>query len=54
MTIKTITCHHAINHGAMLQAYALVTKLRLIGHDAEIIDYRPDYLQGVKLWESSL
>ena len=51
MTIKTITCHHAINHGAMLQAYALVTKLRLIGHDAEIIDYRPDYLQGVKLWE---
>lgn len=31
----------------MLQAYALVAFLRSKGHDVSIIDYRPDYLQGV-------
>lgn len=44
MKIKTITCHHVYNHGAYLQAYALITYLKSIGHDAEIINYRPDYL----------
>lgn len=46
MKIKTITCHHVYNHGAYLQAYALVTHLKSMGHDAEIINYRPDYLRG--------
>lgn len=46
MKIKTITCHHVYNHGAYLQAYALVTHLKAMGHDAEIINYRPDYLRG--------
>lgn len=50
MKINTITCHHAINHGAMLQAYALVRYLQKIGHEARIIDYLPDYLQGVKIF----
>lgn len=45
MKIRTITCHHVYNHGAMLQAYALVTYLRSLGHDAEIIDYRPPNLE---------
>ena len=53
MRIYTITCHHAINHGAMLQAYALQKYLESIGHEAQIIDYRPDYLQGVKLWSGN-
>lgn len=53
MKVKTITCHHAINHGAMLQAYALATRLRMMGHDAEIIDYQPHYMQGVSLSQSS-
>ena len=44
MKIKTITCHDVYNAGASLQAYALVTYLRNLGHDAEIIDYKPDYL----------
>lgn len=44
MKIKTITCHDVYNSGASLQAYALVTYLRSLGHDAEIIDYKPDYL----------
>lgn len=46
MKIKTITCHDVYNAGAGLQAYALVTYLRALGHDAEIIHYKPDYLSG--------
>lgn len=53
MRVYTITCHHAINHGAMLQAYALQTYLESIGYKVQIIDYLPDYLQGVKLWRGS-
>lgn len=53
MNIKTITCHHVYNHGAYLQAYALITYLKSLGHDAEIINYRPDYLRRhFKLWLS--
>lgn len=44
MNIKTITCHNVYNHGAALQAYALMTYLRKKGYDVEIIDYMPDYL----------
>lgn len=44
MKIKTITCHDVYNAGASLQAYALVTYLNSLGHRAEIIDYKPDYL----------
>mgnify|MGYP000823702255 CR=1 FL=1 len=47
MKIKTITCHDVYNVGASLQAYALVTYLRKLGHDAQIIDYKPDYLSTV-------
>lgn len=44
MKIKTITCHHVYNHGASLQAYALQAYLQKMGHEVEIIDYRPAYL----------
>lgn len=51
MKIKTITCHDVYNVGASLQAYALVTYLKSLGHDAEIIDYKPDYLSHhYRLW----
>ncbi|MDE6766968.1 MAG: polysaccharide pyruvyl transferase family protein, partial [Eubacterium sp.] len=43
MKIKTITCHMVDNHGANLQAYALMHYLELLGNDVEIIDYRPEY-----------
>ena len=53
MTIRTITCHHVYNHGALLQAYALSEFLKGEGHDVSIIDYRPSYLDGhFKLWRS--
>ncbi|MDF7799799.1 polysaccharide pyruvyl transferase family protein [Pontiellaceae bacterium B1224] len=41
MKIGILTFHAAINYGAVLQAYALVTYLKQLGHEPEIIDYRP-------------
>lgn len=46
MKIKTITCHDVYNVGASLQAYALAFYLKKLGHDVEIIDYKPDYLNN--------
>ncbi|MFD1359136.1 polysaccharide pyruvyl transferase family protein [Fictibacillus halophilus] len=46
MKICTITCHDVYNHGASLQAYALMTYLERCGHEVEIIDYKPDYLSN--------
>lgn len=46
MKICTITCHDVYNHGASLQAYALMTYLKKQGNDVEIIDYKPEYLSG--------
>ncbi|MBS0176531.1 MAG: polysaccharide pyruvyl transferase family protein [Nitrospira sp.] len=46
MKIATITCHDVYNYGASLQAYALMHYLEGRGHQAEIIDYKPDYLSG--------
>lgn len=46
MKIKTITCHDVYNAGASLQAYALAVYLNQLGHEAKIIDYKPDYLSN--------
>ena len=46
MIVKTITCHRVYNHGASLQEYALLKYLKSLGHDAETIDYTPDYLSS--------
>lgn len=46
MKALTITCHNVYNHGASLQAWALVTYLRGLKIDAQIIDYQPEYLRG--------
>lgn len=40
MRVLTITCHAAQNHGAMLQAAALIAHLRGLGHEAASIGYR--------------
>lgn len=45
MKIKTITCHKVNNHGANLQAYALMHYLEDLGNDVEIIDYFPEYFK---------
>lgn len=43
MKIKTITCHDVGNVGASLQAYALSSYLSALGHDVQIIDYKPGF-----------
>ena len=45
MKIGILTFHRAINYGAVLQCYALYTTLQSMGHDVEIIDYRPGTIQ---------
>lgn len=44
MKIGILTFHCADNYGAVLQCYATQEFLKSLGHDACIIDYRPDYL----------
>ena len=44
MKIGILTFHCAHNYGAVLQCYALQEMLKNMGHDVEIIDYRPEYL----------
>lgn len=44
MKIGILTFHCAHNYGAVLQCYALQEFLKVVGHDVEVIDYRPDYL----------
>ncbi len=46
MKVCTITCHDVYNHGASLQAYALLKHLTKCNHQVEIIDYKPDYLSN--------
>lgn len=50
MIVKTITCHDVYNVGASLQAYALAEYLNQSGCEAEIINYKPDYLAHYELF----
>lgn len=43
MKIHIITIHHIHNFGSVFQAYCLQKYLLGLGHDVEIIDYRPSY-----------
>ena len=42
--IGILTFHNAHNYGAVLQAYALKTKLKRMGHEAEVLNYRNKYI----------
>ena len=44
MKTGILTFHAAYNYGAVLQAYALQEYLKKLGHEVEVIDYRPEYL----------
>lgn len=44
MKVGILTFHRAINFGAVLQCYALYRTLIDMGHDVEVIDYRPAYI----------
>lgn len=45
MKIGILTFHRALNYGAVLQCYALKEVLCELGHDVEIIDYRPSCIE---------
>jgi len=45
MRIGILTFHRALNYGAVLQCYALYYTIKSLGHDVEIIDYRPAYIE---------
>lgn len=42
MKVGILTYHAAHNYGSALQAYALQQTIRSLGHDVEIIDFRPE------------
>lgn len=48
--IGIITFHFPENYGAVLQTYALQHRLRQIGHEVRVIDYRPAYHAGMYGW----
>ncbi len=48
MRIGILTFHHALNQGAVLQAYALQTYIEGLGHEVEFIDYRPERHYSLK------
>lgn len=50
MKIGILTFHRAINYGAVLQCYALYTTLKNMGHDVEVIDYRPDSIEKYRMY----
>ncbi len=50
MKIGIITFHWATNYGAILQAMALQNTLQTMGHDVEIIDYKPKQYEP-SLWK---
>lgn len=45
MKIGLLTFHNAHNYGAVLQAYALRTVLRKLGHEAVILNYRNEAIE---------
>jgi hypothetical protein len=42
--IGILTFHYAHNYGAVLQAYALKTKLQQMGYDAQVMNYQNKYI----------
>ena len=44
MRIGILTLHSNYNYGAALQSYALYTFITSLGHEVEILNYRPKYL----------
>lgn len=46
MKIGIMTFHRAINYGAVLQTYALQKFINSKNYDAEVIDYRCDYMEN--------
>lgn len=44
MNLGILTFHYASNYGAVLQCYALSNYIERLGHEVEVLDYRPSRL----------
>ncbi|HBF68601.1 MAG TPA: hypothetical protein DDW20_04730, partial [Firmicutes bacterium] len=51
MKIGILTFHREINYGACLQAYALLTHIKKIQNDTEIIDFVPNSEIDKRSWK---
>ena len=49
MKIGILTFHRALNYGAVLQCYALYKTLSMMGHEVEVIDYRPESIEKYRM-----
>lgn len=45
--IGILTFHNALNYGAILQVYALQSKVEELGYDVEIINYHNEYFKDI-------
>lgn len=54
MKIGILTFHRALNYGAVLQCYGLYSVLESLGHQPEIIDYRPESIERYRKFYSKL
>ncbi len=52
MKTAVVTFHRAYNYGAVLQSYGLVTTLRGLGVDTEILDYHPEAFEKMYLMKA--
>ena len=51
MRVAILTIHHVPNYGAVMQAYGLKSVLSGLGHDCDVINYRPDVaIRAYKEW----
>lgn len=54
MRIGILTFHRALNYGAVLQCYGLYSVLESLGHQIEVIDYRPESIERYRKFYSKL
>lgn len=50
MRIGILTYHRALNYGAVLQCMSLYTALKRMGHEVEVIDYRPEAIEKYRMY----
>lgn len=51
MKVGIITFHYGYNYGAALQCVGLYKTLKQLGHDVDVIDYRPSDHPALHLWQ---
>lgn len=50
MKIGIVTYHRALNYGAVLQCMSLYSALKGLGHEVEVVDYRPEAIEAYRMY----